>query len=343
MDALWDGDAPITAGELRDKLATARAGGKAPALTTDPHRALPPGVQGLRRRDREARPHLYVAALSRAGHVADLMREVLESSSDRTEALAYFVGLGRRIRGRDAAPPSRRAQRVSTDPVAPLAGAIFLGALAIALAWPVPLLLARAKWPPAAPVLARRAVAVHRARRWHLDDRVAAARRAAARSATTCGRASRAPPPPCSTDRCPPRRACSTRSCSSAAILLTAHLILNLALTSVRSRNQRHRHMELLRLLSLAAAGRPEHPRHRPSRARRLLPAGRPQRHRAVGGHDRPARRPPSSTPWSPTSARTCGRSTTCCWTPSAPGSARCPGSRSPPVRRTPSPCCSRC
>ncbi|WP_431221175.1 M56 family metallopeptidase [Leifsonia xyli] len=36
----------------------------------------------------------------------------------------------------------------------------------------------------------------------------------------------------------------------SAAILLTAHLVLNLALTSVRSRNQRHRHMELLRLLS---------------------------------------------------------------------------------------------
>jgi hypothetical protein len=36
----------------------------------------------------------------------------------------------------------------------------------------------------------------------------------------------------------------------SAAVLLTAHLLLNLALTSVRSRNQRHRHMELLRLLS---------------------------------------------------------------------------------------------
>ena len=36
----------------------------------------------------------------------------------------------------------------------------------------------------------------------------------------------------------------------SAAVLLTAHLVLNLALTSVRSRRQRHQHMELLRLLS---------------------------------------------------------------------------------------------
>lgn len=33
-------------------------------------------------------------------------------------------------------------------------------------------------------------------------------------------------------------------------MLLTAHLLLNLALTSVRSRRQRHQHMELLRLLS---------------------------------------------------------------------------------------------
>ncbi|MGO4300093.1 BlaI/MecI/CopY family transcriptional regulator [Leifsonia sp. RAF41] len=92
MDALWDGDAPITAGELRDKLAAARAGGKTPALTTVLTVLSRLESKGFVGRDRDARPHLYYAALTRAGHVADLMREVLESSSDRTEALAYFVG-----------------------------------------------------------------------------------------------------------------------------------------------------------------------------------------------------------------------------------------------------------
>ncbi|SEH86630.1 MULTISPECIES: BlaI/MecI/CopY family transcriptional regulator [unclassified Leifsonia] len=91
MDALWDGDAPITAGELRDRLTAARAG-KAPALTTILTVLSRLEAKGFVARDRDARPHLYSAALTRAGHVADLMREVLESSSDRTEALAYFVG-----------------------------------------------------------------------------------------------------------------------------------------------------------------------------------------------------------------------------------------------------------
>ncbi|MDN4596269.1 BlaI/MecI/CopY family transcriptional regulator [Leifsonia virtsii] len=92
MDALWDGDAPVTAGELRDKLAAARQGGKAPALTTILTVLSRLESKGFVARDRDARPHLYTAALTRAGHVADLMREVLESSSDRTQALAYFVG-----------------------------------------------------------------------------------------------------------------------------------------------------------------------------------------------------------------------------------------------------------
>jgi predicted transcriptional regulator len=92
MDALWAADAPLSAGELRDKLASARDGGKAPALTTVLTVLSRLEQKGFVARDRDARPHLYTAALSRAGHVADLMREVLESSTDRTEALAYFVG-----------------------------------------------------------------------------------------------------------------------------------------------------------------------------------------------------------------------------------------------------------
>jgi len=92
MDALWDGDAPISAGDLRDKLAASRENAKAPALTTILTVLSRLESKGFVGRDRDARPHLYYAALSRAGHVADLMREVLESSSDRSEALAYFVG-----------------------------------------------------------------------------------------------------------------------------------------------------------------------------------------------------------------------------------------------------------
>ena len=92
MDALWTGDAPITANELRDKLATSRNDGKTPALTTVLTVLSRLETKGFVDRDRDTRPHLYFASVSRANHVADLMREVLESSSDRTEALAHFVG-----------------------------------------------------------------------------------------------------------------------------------------------------------------------------------------------------------------------------------------------------------
>ncbi|MGO4300092.1 M56 family metallopeptidase [Leifsonia sp. RAF41] len=138
---------------------------------------------------------------------------------------------------------------MSTDPIAPLAGAIALGVLAIALAWPVPLLLARAKWPAAAPVLA---VAL-----WQSI--------ALAGGISMIGSLLLAGLIPFGDDLwtriqgaaaslfhgpLPPAASLLNAFLLSAAILLAAHLILNLALTSVRSRNQRHRHMELLRLLS---------------------------------------------------------------------------------------------
>ncbi|WP_158864014.1 M56 family metallopeptidase [Leifsonia sp. AG29] len=127
--------------------------------------------------------------------------------------------------------------------------ALVLGALAVALAWPIPLLLARATWPTAAPVLA---VAL-----WQSialaggismigslllaglqpfgDDLVSRIQGAAGALFT---------------GPLPPHATLFNAFLLSAAVLLTAHLLLNLALTSVRSRNQRHRHMELLRLLS---------------------------------------------------------------------------------------------
>ena len=92
MDALWNSDAPSTANELRDELARSRAEGKTPALTTVLTVLSRLEHKGFVDRNRDERPHLYFARLSRAGHVADLMHDVLESSSDRAEALAYFVG-----------------------------------------------------------------------------------------------------------------------------------------------------------------------------------------------------------------------------------------------------------
>lgn len=153
--------------------------------------------------------------------------------------------------------------------------AIVLGLLAIALAWPVPVLLARATWPPAAPVLA---VAL-----WQsialaggismigslllaglqpfgadLWDRIGAA----------AGTVFSGPLPAGVT--------LLNAFLLSAAVLLTAHLVLNLALTSERSRRQRHQHMELLRLLSSPL---PDVPRTRvidhPAPAAYCLPGAR--------------------------------------------------------------------
>ena len=69
MDTLWDGDAPITANELRDKLAAGRGGDKTPALTTVLTVLSRLEAKGFVDRDREARPHLYFAALSRGARV----------------------------------------------------------------------------------------------------------------------------------------------------------------------------------------------------------------------------------------------------------------------------------
>ncbi|WP_431277222.1 BlaI/MecI/CopY family transcriptional regulator [Leifsonia poae] len=92
MNALWSADVPTSANELRDKLAAGRTDGKTPALTTVLTVLSRLEHKGFVGRDRDARPHLYTAALSRESHVADLMHEVLESSSDRNAALAHFVG-----------------------------------------------------------------------------------------------------------------------------------------------------------------------------------------------------------------------------------------------------------
>ncbi|MFF1574529.1 M56 family metallopeptidase [Leifsonia sp. NPDC058292] len=153
--------------------------------------------------------------------------------------------------------------------------ALALAAIAIALAWPVPLLLARAKWPSAAPVLALalwQSIALAGGISMigslllfglqpfgdDLWSRVVAA----------AGDVFSGPLPPTAT--------LLTAFALSAAVLLTIHLLLNLALTSVRSRRQRHRHRELLGLLS---SPMPDVPRTRvidhPAPAAYCLPGAR--------------------------------------------------------------------
>lgn len=134
--------------------------------------------------------------------------------------------------------------------------ALLLGALAVALAWPVPVALARAKWPAAAPVLALalwQSIALAGGISMigslllfglHPFGDDLAHRVAAAVSSVFSG-------------PLPSGVTLLHAFALSAAILLTGHLLLNLALTSVRSRRQRHRHSELLGLLSSPMAGTP--------------------------------------------------------------------------------------
>ncbi|MFF1574530.1 BlaI/MecI/CopY family transcriptional regulator [Leifsonia sp. NPDC058292] len=92
MNALWSVDTPTSANDLRDKLTASRGDGTAPAITTVLTVLSRLEHKGFVQRERGARPHLYSAALSRESHVAELMHEVLESSTDRSAALAHFVG-----------------------------------------------------------------------------------------------------------------------------------------------------------------------------------------------------------------------------------------------------------
>jgi hypothetical protein len=127
--------------------------------------------------------------------------------------------------------------------------ALLLGAIAVALAWPVPLLLARAKWPSAAPVLALalwQSIALAGGISMIGSLLVAGL----APFGTTLWTRLQGAAATVFHGPLPADATLLNAFLLSAAVLLTAHLLLNLALTAVRSRNQRHRHMELLRLLS---------------------------------------------------------------------------------------------
>jgi predicted transcriptional regulator len=92
MELLWSTDAALTANDLRDALAIGEEAGRAVATTTVLTVLSRLERKGFVARDRDVRPHRYRALLSREEHTAELMREVLDQSSDRDAALARFVG-----------------------------------------------------------------------------------------------------------------------------------------------------------------------------------------------------------------------------------------------------------
>jgi predicted transcriptional regulator len=93
MDLLWSTDRPLTANELRDALLDPASSGTKPLATTTVLTVLSRlENKGFVWRDRGSRPHGYSAVSSRAEHTAELMHEVLGTTSDRTATLARFIG-----------------------------------------------------------------------------------------------------------------------------------------------------------------------------------------------------------------------------------------------------------
>ena len=93
MDILWSADRPLTANELRDALLDPAGPGAKPLATTTVLTVLSRlEGKGFVTRDRDSRPHGYTAVSSRAQHTAELMHEVLGTTTDRTATLARFIG-----------------------------------------------------------------------------------------------------------------------------------------------------------------------------------------------------------------------------------------------------------
>lgn len=92
MDILWSAARPLTANELRDALSDPASNAKPLATTTVLTVLSRLEKKNFVTRDRDIRPHGYSAVNSRAQHTAELMHEVLGTTSDRTATLARFIG-----------------------------------------------------------------------------------------------------------------------------------------------------------------------------------------------------------------------------------------------------------
>ncbi|MGV8881586.1 MAG: BlaI/MecI/CopY family transcriptional regulator [Rhodoglobus sp.] len=92
MDQLWASDEPLSAYDLKDRLSESAGDGKDLAPTTILTVLSRLEKKNFVVRERESRPHRYVAAASREDHVAELMHQVLGRETDRTAVLARFIG-----------------------------------------------------------------------------------------------------------------------------------------------------------------------------------------------------------------------------------------------------------
>jgi predicted transcriptional regulator len=95
LEVLWERPGPAAARDVLAALAQRDGADGAPrelAITTVLTVLDRLGRKGLVRRERAGRAHLYQAAVSREGYVADLMLEALGQAPDRGAALTRFLG-----------------------------------------------------------------------------------------------------------------------------------------------------------------------------------------------------------------------------------------------------------
>ncbi len=86
MSLLWEGNASLSANDVRDQL------GEHLAVTTVLTVLSRLEKKGLVRRERSTRPHRYSATASREEHTVEMLNEVLGTASDREAVLARFIG-----------------------------------------------------------------------------------------------------------------------------------------------------------------------------------------------------------------------------------------------------------
>ena len=88
MDRLWSRSEPVTVRELRTELSRHRQIAYTTVLTVMDNLYR----KGWLRRELVGRAHQYTPVSSREQHGAQVMREALNDSGDRAQALMHFVG-----------------------------------------------------------------------------------------------------------------------------------------------------------------------------------------------------------------------------------------------------------
>lgn len=87
MDTLWASNTSLTARDVQEKLSTRDL-----ATTTILTVLGRLERKGLVTRERDGRAYRYRAVATREDHVAELMRDALAATPDRSAALARFLG-----------------------------------------------------------------------------------------------------------------------------------------------------------------------------------------------------------------------------------------------------------